>query len=254
MYMAHERRQYIIRLLEQRGSIRSAALAQELGVTDETIRTDFVALQKKGLLKRVHGGAEYIVPTQASGATADAGAESAMAALVAAHIPAGACIYADACHFTRVLAAQLADKPCTFITPSLQLSLHLAPKVLPHTVICTGGQVDKDCKLCCGEQAEQALSQARPQFAVLRPAGLSPTQAFYTHALQAHWATLATACAEHCLVAVPAAVLTATTVHATQLPPYQLVTEDNLPPGFEGIPTQTIPYISAESLLPSELY
>lgn len=48
MYMAHERRQYILRLLQQRGRIRSAELAQELGVTDETIRIDLVLMQKRG--------------------------------------------------------------------------------------------------------------------------------------------------------------------------------------------------------------
>ena len=31
MYVAQERRAYILRLLQQRGSIRSAALARELG-------------------------------------------------------------------------------------------------------------------------------------------------------------------------------------------------------------------------------
>ena len=62
MYVAQERRAYILRLLQQRGSIRSASLARELGVTDETIRTDLVDLQAQGLLQRVHGGARYTLP------------------------------------------------------------------------------------------------------------------------------------------------------------------------------------------------
>jgi DeoR/GlpR family transcriptional regulator of sugar metabolism len=63
MYMAQERRQYILRLLEQRGSVRTTALARELGVTDETIRTDLVDMQARALLQRMHGGARYIMPT-----------------------------------------------------------------------------------------------------------------------------------------------------------------------------------------------
>ncbi|MBR2145626.1 MAG: DeoR/GlpR transcriptional regulator, partial [Akkermansia sp.] len=62
MYVAKERRAYILRLLQQQGSLHSATLARELGVTDETIRTDLVAMQNQGLLKRTHGGAEYILP------------------------------------------------------------------------------------------------------------------------------------------------------------------------------------------------
>ena len=59
MYVAQERRAYILRILQQRGSIRSATIARELGVTDETIRTDLVDMQAQGLLLRTHGGAKY---------------------------------------------------------------------------------------------------------------------------------------------------------------------------------------------------
>ncbi len=247
MYMAHERRQYILRLLEQRGRIRSAALAAELGVTDETIRTDLVAMQQKGLLKRVHGGAEYVVP--AATATADdMRADVALARLVAVHIPAGAVIYADACRFTRVLATVLAPKPCTFVTPSPQLALQLSPAALPHSIICTGGSIDKETRLCHGPVAEQALLHAAPQMSVLQPAALTPTHAAYRHPLHCRWAELAARCAEHTFVVVPSAALYNTADYSLPLPAYALFTEDNIPQGFEGIPTGTIPYISAEML------
>ena len=247
MYMAHERRQYILRLLEQRGRIRSAALARELGVTDETIRTDLVALQQKGLLKRVHGGAEYVVP--ATTATADdMRADVALARLVAQQLPPGAVIYTDPCRFARVLATVLADTPSTFITPSPQLALQLAPAALPHTVICTGGTIDKETRLCHGHAAEQALLHAAPHTAILQPAALSPTHAAYRHSLQARWAQLAAHHAARTFVVVPSAALYNTAEHALPLPAFSLFTEDNIPPAFDGIPTATIPYISAEML------
>ena len=40
MYVPHERRARILRLLSERGVLRTADLAEELGVTDETVRTD----------------------------------------------------------------------------------------------------------------------------------------------------------------------------------------------------------------------
>lgn len=254
MYMAHERRQYILRLLEQRGSIRSAALALELGVTDETIRTDLVALQRKGLLKRVHGGAEYIVPTTTANTATEHGADSALAAIVAKLLPTGSVIYAEACRFTRVLATQLADKPCTFITASPQLALQLAPEALPHTIICTGGTIDKTTRLCCCNNLKTAFSQTALQWAILRPAGLAPKQAFYHYSTQARWAQAAAQAAAHLILCVPANALYTQAEHAVDLPNYQLVTEDNIPGDFADIPTQTIPYISADTIIPDRSY
>lgn len=247
MYMAHERRQYILRLLEQRGRIRSAALARELGVTDETIRTDLVALQTKGLLKRVHGGAEYTVPA-ATAPQAHMRADVAMARLLAPHIPPGSIIYAEACRFTRVLATVLADKPCTFITPSPQLALHLAPAALPHSIIGTGGMLDKDSRLCHGIIAEQTLQGTPPQIAILQPAALTPTSASYHNPVPARWAELATQYATHTFVVAPSANLYANAPFSCTLPAYTLITEDNLPAEFAHVPTLTIPYISADML------
>ena len=51
------RHEHILRELELRGSVRAAAVAQDLGVTEVTIRRDLIDLEKLGKLARVHGGA-----------------------------------------------------------------------------------------------------------------------------------------------------------------------------------------------------
>ncbi|MBE6416892.1 MAG: DeoR/GlpR transcriptional regulator [Akkermansiaceae bacterium] len=247
MYMAQERRQYILRLLEQRGRIRSAQLAAELNVTDETIRTDLVALQKKGLLRRTHGGAEYCVPDLTANSEHNKQrADVAMAEAVAERIPAGSCLYADPCPFCRILAQALADKPCTFLTCSPQFALHLAPKALPHELLCCGGRLNKDAKLFDERAAESFLRANRPHFAVLRPQALTATHAAYYSAPQAHWAAAAAQYAQECIIAIPAASLYTNAQHSFTLPPFHLITEDNLPPGFSAKSIRTIPYISAE--------
>lgn len=246
MYMAHERRQYILRLLESRGSIRSATLASELGVTDETIRTDLVALQKMGLLKRVHGGAEYTVPTGANAPTAEKRADVAMAKLLAAHIRQGSRIYAEPCAFTRILAQVLQDKHCTFLTCSAQQVLHLAPKALPHEIICCGGTLDKETKLFREDVANVFFNAHPPDFAILRPPALKKHQAAYHSTLQAQWAKAAATIAEKCIVVVPSAHLWTEADYGIALPSYHLITEDNIPADFQGISLQTIPYISAD--------
>lgn len=57
-----ERKNYIIEKLNKYGKIYSSSLAEELGVSEVTIRTDLKKLEQQGLLKRVHGGAISLRP------------------------------------------------------------------------------------------------------------------------------------------------------------------------------------------------
>jgi len=52
-----ERRQVILERVRDRSLVKPAELADELGVSVETIRRDLVALEEEGLLRRVYGGA-----------------------------------------------------------------------------------------------------------------------------------------------------------------------------------------------------
>ena len=52
-----ERRAEIVRLVKDRGRIRTSELAESLGVTEPTIRRDVADLDRQGLLHRTHGGA-----------------------------------------------------------------------------------------------------------------------------------------------------------------------------------------------------
>ena len=55
--LAANRHQFILDQLELSGSVRTIDLAQQLEVTDETIRRDLEKLEKDNLLQRSHGGA-----------------------------------------------------------------------------------------------------------------------------------------------------------------------------------------------------
>lgn len=253
MYMAHERRQYLLRLLEQRGRLRSAELARELGVTDETIRTDLVALQKAGLLRRVHGGAVYLLPTQP--ATDSPRLDVQLAQCAARHIQAGMSLVVDATPFACVLATQLQDRPCTFITNSPRLLCQLSPEALPHRLICPGGALDKKTGLLEPTPAtEEMLRTLRPELALLSPPALTPGALHYPTRLQADWARLAAGAAGRCIICVASAALRSSAPCAVDCLPDLLVTEDNCPPDFGGIATETVPYISPASLMPEDGY
>ena len=61
--MKDERHAKILELLYQNQSVQVKELMELFRVSDETIRRDFLALEKQGLLRCVHGGAVYDSPT-----------------------------------------------------------------------------------------------------------------------------------------------------------------------------------------------
>ena len=63
----NQRHETIRNLLAERGRLAVDDLAVELGVTPMTIRRDFTALEKAGLLTRTHGGVCLAVGVRAGG-------------------------------------------------------------------------------------------------------------------------------------------------------------------------------------------
>lgn len=253
MYVSHERRAFILRLLQQRGTVRSAELAEELEVTDETIRTDLVALQAQGLLKRVHGGARYILP---QGGDEDATRlDCQLAALLRPHLNSGARVYIDPTQGATALLTALANAggltALTLVTASPAQASLISAAASPFRLECPGGVLDKESGLF---ENEAALAALQVDIALLSPPALSPTAALYPHALQARWAQAASAAARRTLLAVPSAALTDEAPHAAALIRPLLLTEDAVPEGFEALPTETIPALTIEDVLPQEEY
>ena len=54
---AHQRRDLIAHLILERGRVQVTELMEEYGLTDTSIRRDLSILEKKGVIRRVHGGA-----------------------------------------------------------------------------------------------------------------------------------------------------------------------------------------------------
>lgn len=250
MYIARERRAYILRLLQQRGSVRSAALAQELGVTDETIRTDLVDMQRQGLLKRVHGGARYVLPLEQPLPAGNARLDCQLAEVAAGHIAAGTRIFLDDSPFAVALVAALHDKPCTLISPSLRVLHQLQAAALPHEILCPGGGLDKESGMLTNAQPEDALRSMGAELAVLSPPALHPHTAGFDTAIRAAWAQAAAGVAARSFVLVPAAALGADAPHRFELKPTLLITEDALPEEFDNEEgTETVPYIAPEDII-----
>lgn len=248
MYVAQERRAYILRLLQQRGSVRSAAMAQELGVTDETIRTDLVALQAQGLLERTHGGARYILPLTQSTQAGNVRLELQLAELAARHIDEGMHLYLDDSPFALALVATLHDKPCTLICCAVDALRHLQAAALPHEIYCPGGRLDKASGLLLPDSGS-LRQEVRVDAAILSPTALRPKAAAFPTRARAQLAASAAQTANRVFALVPAAALTDIAPHTVELETSLLFTENALPPGFDDMPRETVPYIAPEDVI-----
>lgn len=251
MYVPHERRALILRLLEQRGYLRAAELAQELGVTEETIRTDLIALQERKLLTRVHGGARYIPPT--GGAEDATRLDCQFADRILRHLQPGCCLYLDPGAAAQALVQRLGDMPCTIITASLRLLSALSAKALPQRLVVPGGVLDKESGFISCEQAAAFFRRYTPDTAVLLPPAIPTTGGIaYHRATRASWAAAAARAATRTIVAAPAQAFYTTAEHTAACKPHLLIAEDNLPPGFDPAAVELVPYISAADLQPQD--
>lgn len=91
-----ERHSQILDLVRSHGFAEVAMLAARFQVTPQTIRRDINRLAAEGLVRRVHGGAGAVEPqrnlTYESRRVLNHAAKRRIAALVAAHVPAGATV------------------------------------------------------------------------------------------------------------------------------------------------------------------
>lgn len=249
MYVASERRAYILRLLEQRGQLRSAELARELMVTDETIRTDLVQLQKAGLLQRVHGGAVYMFPQ--GGSSDGIRLDCQLAERVALHLQPGMRVYLDPAPRARALASQLGAGD-TLLTPSPAEAVALATGPLPYEVELPGGRVRHPSGLLNCEMDDCWWQHHLIQMAVLYPDAVEPDAVGYGDPLRACWAERVLRYASSWVVVAPAAYLGRPLLCRVPCRHKLLITENHLPPGFESIPVETVPYIDAHAVMPEQ--
>ncbi len=255
--MAHERRAHILRLLAERGSIRSAALAAELGVTDETIRTDLVLLEREGQLRRRHGGAEFLpLPPRGNSSAHTTRLDYQLASALLPHIPAATRLLVDASRLTPSLLGMLHERPLTLITHSPELLQQEAAEVVPHRLTCIGGELEKASRRLI--PAPAALAALAPAVAVLSPERVelrgSEVAIAYRHLADMLWAQEALTHAACLLLAFPSSAITPWTGLALPCSPHLMVTEDNLPEGAAPPHLQLLPYLDPASLLPDNSF
>ncbi|PUA80674.1 DeoR/GlpR family DNA-binding transcription regulator [Nocardioides currus] len=184
---AEERQQAMAQLISQQGRVSVAELAEDLAVTTETVRRDLSALERMGLIRRVHGGA---VPANAlavieSGISerdqANTDAKDAIAAAALSLLPPpGSMIVIDAGSTTSRFAALLPrDHRLTVVTHAVPVAARLAG--LPQIdLFLLPGKVRATTHAAVGADTVAALSDIRADVAFIATNGLSVSHGLTT--------------------------------------------------------------------------
>ncbi|WP_409236662.1 DeoR/GlpR family DNA-binding transcription regulator [Streptomyces sp. PA5.6] len=175
---APERQQEILRLARDGGRVDVLSLAEEFQVTAETIRRDLKALDRAGLVRRVHGGA---IPAgrldfepdlaEREGTAADEKDRIARAAL--AELPAEGSVVLDAGSTVARLAAALPlESTLTVVTHGLPTAARLAdhPGIQLHLI---GGRVRQRTRAAVDAWALRAYGEIRADVLFLAANGFS---------------------------------------------------------------------------------
>lgn len=173
------RQERILAHLGARGKAAIHFLAEEFGVSDETIRRDLKILSAEGLVEKFHGGVRLSTPRAeapfARRLQENAAAKAAIAARTAAHIREGATLLLDNSSTACFLARELTRRePMTILTISLEIAQILNAEGAQHRVILPGGELRGADRTLTGAGTIAYLADFSPSCFVMSVAAGSP--------------------------------------------------------------------------------
>lgn len=176
---AYKRQQYLEDVLREKGSLRLSEMAVVLGVSEGTIRNDLNALEERGQIKRVHGGAIHLKKNQIStnsfsGRYAQNLTQKRTIAREAAKLVENRdSILLDASSTAYCFACRLINrKELRVITNGLDVAMELT-KNPSNNVILIGGVVDHEASSVTGLLSEQIIEDFYVQKAFLSCSGFT---------------------------------------------------------------------------------
>lgn len=163
--MIHEERQrLILNELKKQGSVNVIDLVDQLSASESTIRRDLLELDRKGLLKRVHGGAvliekqnEIVENPISERQLQNLEEKEAISKYASSLIESNDVVYIDAGSSTLKLVECISQKNAIYVTNGL-----LQAQVLSQNgfkVICLGGEIRGVTGACVGGRALRELGR-----------------------------------------------------------------------------------------------
>ncbi|MEU7056770.1 DeoR/GlpR family DNA-binding transcription regulator [Streptomyces sp. NPDC046197] len=175
---APERQQEILRLARDGGRVDVVSLAEEFQVTAETIRRDLKALDRAGLVRRVHGGAIPagrldFEPDLAERESSSADEKDRIAKAALMELPTEGAVILDAgTTVARLAGAVPLEASLTVVTHSLPIAARLAdhPGIQLHLV---GGRVRHRTRAAVDAWALRAYGEIRADVLFVAANGFS---------------------------------------------------------------------------------
>jgi DeoR family fructose operon transcriptional repressor len=175
------RKKTILKLLEQNDEVSIQDFVTQCKISEITIRRDLTLLEKKGLLKRTHGGAvrSSVIPEMfgfANNSVERRNQKMEICKLAATLIEENDTIYMDCGTTVYFLSRFLSRfKNLRIITNSLPVVSELMPH--PHIkVYLIGGELDNSLKALYGPMTDNLLSKYKADKAFIGAAGVSLLQ------------------------------------------------------------------------------
>jgi DeoR family transcriptional regulator, fructose operon transcriptional repressor len=182
---AEERHLEILSRARAAGRVEVAGLAEELEVTPETVRRDLTVLERRGLVKRVHGGAIPVErldyePRLAVRREQHAEEKARIASAGLEELPDDGAILLDSGSTPEALARILpTDRELTVVTNSLPIAIMLSDR--PNLQVWSlGGYVRGRTYSAVDEWARRQLSELSVEVAFLGTNGLSVARGLTT--------------------------------------------------------------------------
>ncbi|MFD7922092.1 DeoR/GlpR family DNA-binding transcription regulator [Streptomyces sp. NPDC059740] len=173
-----ERQQEILRLAHETGRVQVPVLADRFRVTAETVRRDLKALDRAGLLRRVHGGA---IPAGRLDFEADVAERDSLAAdekeriarAALAELPAAGSVILDAGTTTARLADLFPlDRELTVVTHGLPVASRLADHP-GLTLQLVGGRIRNRTRAAVDDWALRSYGELHADVAFLATNGFA---------------------------------------------------------------------------------
>ncbi|HOA66281.1 MAG TPA: DeoR/GlpR family DNA-binding transcription regulator [Phycicoccus elongatus] len=182
---APERQQLILERARGRGRVEVAVLAEELKVTSETVRRDLTALERRGFLRRVHGGALPVEriemePTLASRRQHFGERKRRIAHRAVEELPTDGTILLDSGTTTQAIADHFPrDRQLTVITNSIAIAATLS-EIDTVALYVLGGRVRTRTGAAVGEWLLNALDDVCIDIAFLGTNGFTVARGMTT--------------------------------------------------------------------------
>lgn len=182
--LAEERRLRILEWSRREGRIDATDAAGRLNVAIETVRRDLDTLQRRGLIRRVHGGALALdrLPHESSWAerrVSNVDGKRRIVELAAAQLPSEGAVFIDGGTTTELLAPYLCDKPdLLVVTNSIPLGNQVAESRTPVHLL--SGRLRSTTLSALGSRTVNDIAGFRAQVVLLGANGIDTKLGFTT--------------------------------------------------------------------------